>query len=129
MLILLSTCVFELAVKSLRSAYFPTDEDVFQQLEKDPLVKRRLEEAASGELQAGWDRRTNKDRDQEVRVREVVERMKKAEEDRREGEVRELIRLRVESGEGKGCGVAEGKADGKEVNRMFSRGYGDVKMS
>ncbi|KAF2025190.1 phospholipid-translocating P-type ATPase [Setomelanomma holmii] len=120
-IILLSTIVFELGTQSLRTAYFTTDEDMFQALEKDPDVKRRFEEAASGELQAGWNRKTNREKDEEAKVRE---------EERREAEVDEMLRKRVatvdfESGEGRD--LDERGGDGGEVDRVLSKGFGDVK--
>ena len=35
----------------------PTDVDLFQQYEHDPLVRARLEEASASELQSGWEAR------------------------------------------------------------------------
>ena len=121
-LILLAVLVFEMAMQSLLAAYLTTDENVFQALEKDPLVKRRFEEAAAGELQQGWDRKTNKSRDDEERVREVVENLQQREEMRREGEIKDLLRNRVTAVESS----AERAEDGREINRILSRGYGDV---
>jgi hypothetical protein len=63
LLIVSSVLIFEFAVSSLRAAFFTTPEDVFQALEKDPSVKRRFEEAASEELQAGWDRESKLERE------------------------------------------------------------------
>ncbi|KAL6709173.1 drs2 neo1 protein [Coniothyrium glycines] len=121
-LILLAVVTFEFTVQSLRAAYFTTDEDFFQALEKDPLVKRRFEEAASGELQQGWDRKTNKERDEQEKVEEVVRKVQEQREAEREGEIRDLIRNRVDGDE-----AASG--DGGEVNRMLSRGFGNVKVA
>ena len=104
-LIIFSAMIFELGTMSLRAAFFTTDEDVFQALEKDPAVKRRFEEAASNELQQGWDRTTNKQRDAEEKIRAVVDALEKKEEERREGEVKELLRKRVENGDEQGHGV------------------------
>jgi phospholipid-translocating ATPase len=133
-LILTSVLVFEFAVASLRSAFFTTDEDVFQALEQDGSVKRRFEEAASAELQQGWDRKTNRERDQAERVRSVVELLERKEEERREGEVKELLRGRVEreevdgsperAGDGHGDGAREGERD---PSRLLERGFGRVR--
>jgi phospholipid-translocating ATPase len=117
--------VFELAVQSLLAAYFTTDENVFQALEKDPAVKRRFEEAAAGELQQGWDRKTNKRREDEERVREVVEGLQQKEEARREGEIKNLLRNRITAVDAKEEGLGGGRDD-KEINMILSRGYGDV---
>ncbi|KAH7067650.1 hypothetical protein BKA63DRAFT_423811, partial [Paraphoma chrysanthemicola] len=128
-IILLSTIVFEFGVQSLCAAYFTTDEDVFQALEKDPAVKRRFEEASATELQMGWDRKTNREKDQEDKVREVVQKVKEREAERREMEVDELLRKRVatvdfENAEGRGRDV---EVDGGDINKVLSRGFGDVK--
>jgi phospholipid-translocating ATPase len=123
-IILLATIVFELATQSLRSAFFTTDEDVFQALEKDPDVKRRFEEAASAELQQGWDRKTNKQVDEQERVREVVEKVLEKDQERREREVGELLRQRGD-GEGRDAGVLA--EDAGDVNKVLSRGFGAVK--
>jgi phospholipid-translocating ATPase len=55
-LIVLCVAVFEFGVASLRSAYFPTDTDIFQELEQDIEIRKRFEEASAMELQQGWDR-------------------------------------------------------------------------
>lgn len=36
-------------MSALRKIYFPNDVDVFQELEKDPVLRRRFEESASGD--------------------------------------------------------------------------------
>ena len=43
-LTLLSVLVFELGVQSLRKTFFPTDTDIFQVLQKDPVIRKRFEE-------------------------------------------------------------------------------------
>ena len=55
-IIVTAVVVWELAVASLRAAWFPTDVDVFQELEHDLEIKKRFEEAAAMELQQGWHR-------------------------------------------------------------------------
>lgn len=132
-LILLAVVVFESATQCLLAAFFPTDEIVFQALEKDPLVKRRFEEAAAAELQMGWERKGVKEREREDRVRREEEKRVK-EEERREGEIKDLLRKRVEGGEqgvaatagAEGAGVVQ---DGGEINRMLSRGFGNVRSA
>lgn len=59
-LILVSAIWFEFGVLSLKAAYLPTDVDLFQELERDLSVRKRFEEAAAMELQAGWRRGTKK---------------------------------------------------------------------
>ena len=119
LIILSSALVFELGVQSLLATYFTTDEDVFRILEKDPDVKRRLEEASATELQQGWDRKTNKERDQLLRVEETVDKVMRMEQARREKEVKTLLENRRSEG---GDGV-----DGGEADRVLSRGFGDVR--
>ena len=53
-LILLACVLFEIIVRTVKGVFFPTDVEIFQQLEKDPDVRRRFEEASASELQAGW---------------------------------------------------------------------------
>ena len=48
--------IFDVAIISLRITFFPTDSDVFAELEKDPLIKARFEEEAASELQQSWNR-------------------------------------------------------------------------
>ncbi|KAF1943813.1 phospholipid-translocating P-type ATPase [Clathrospora elynae] len=129
-LIILSVLVFEMAVQSLLAAYFTTDENIFQALEKDPAVKRRFEEAASSELQAGWDRKTNKVRDEELKVEEFVEDSKQREVQKREGEIKDLLRKRVAAVDGESIPERENVAkDGREINRILSQGFGDVRTA
>ena len=58
--IILCVAVFEFGVTSLRSAYFPTDVDIFQELEQHIEIRKRFEEASAMELQQGWARGTKK---------------------------------------------------------------------
>jgi phospholipid-translocating ATPase len=118
LLIIASVLILEFSVMALRAAYFSTDEDVFQALEKDPEVKRRFEEASAGELQAGWDRSSNKERQKEETTREVVEKVLERDQERREREVGELLRMRTR-GEEEG-GVVD-------VEQVLKQGYGDVR--
>ncbi len=108
-------------MRSFLAAYFTTDEDIFRMLEKDPDVKRRFEEASANELQHGWDRKTNKERDQQLKMRETVEKVQKMEEERREKEVKAMLENRDRDRD-----TAEG-VDGGEVDRVLSRGFGDVR--
>jgi phospholipid-translocating ATPase len=131
-LIVSSIIVFEYAIASLRSAFFTTPEDIFQALEKDPDVKRRFEEAAADELQQGWDRKTNKERDDEEKVRRVVKQLEAKEEERREEAVREMLRNRMGSEGGgddkrKDTGIVGAEMEGGDVDRILSKGYGKVR--
>jgi len=132
-LIVCSVLIFEIGTSTLRSVFFTTDVDIFQALEKDPLVKRRFEEAASMELQQGWDRENSKRKrtSEEIR-REEEELRKNEEEERREGEVKELLRNRVEELDVGGDGTAADDAGpnrrrSENVEEMLKRGFGRVR--
>jgi phospholipid-translocating ATPase len=58
--IVLCIAVLEFGIASLRAAWFPTDVDIFQELERDLEVRKRFEEASAMELQQGWNRGTEK---------------------------------------------------------------------
>jgi len=76
-IIVAAVVVWELAVASLRAAWFPTDVDVFQQLEHDLVIKKRFEEAAAMELQQGWDRGKKKS-SLEIKREEVEQEVREA---------------------------------------------------
>lgn len=97
-------------------------------MEKDPDVKRRFEQAAAEELQQGWDRKTNKHRDEEEKVREVVEEIKAKEEERRENEVKQLLKSRVQVLETDSSPERSGEAAGPvDVDTTLSKGFGKVR--
>jgi phospholipid-translocating ATPase len=48
--------LFEIVVRTVKTAWKPTDVEVFQILEKDPDVRRRFEESSGGWLYQGWQR-------------------------------------------------------------------------
>lgn len=75
-----SCALFEILVRAGKNALFPTDVEIFQELEKDPAVRRRFEEASASELQAGWYYGRNNE--------SKVEQQSEAE---REGEVQDLL--------------------------------------
>ncbi|OAK93911.1 phospholipid-translocating P-type ATPase [Phaeosphaeriaceae sp. SRC1lsM3a] len=121
LIILLAVLIFEFSTQTLRTAFFPSDVDVFRALEKDAHVKRRFEEASSAELQQGWDRETNREKRKEEDVRNTVEKVLERERERREREVGEMVNRR-RSEEGQGADV-----DGGDVDRVLSRGFGHVR--
>ena len=49
LLILCALILYELAASSLRKAFWPTDADVFQELEQDPIIRKRFEETIQNE--------------------------------------------------------------------------------
>ena len=70
-MILVATIGFEFSVRSLKAAYLPTDVDLFQDLERDIMVRKRFEEASAMELQAGWHHGTKKSSLELLREEEV----------------------------------------------------------
>lgn len=50
-LILTALIMFDLAVTSIRKSFWPTDTDVFQELEQDPIIRHRFEETVAHELE------------------------------------------------------------------------------
>ncbi|KAI9666833.1 MAG: hypothetical protein M1829_005636 [Trizodia sp. TS-e1964] len=49
-LALLVVVLFELALKSLKAAFWPSDVDLFQEYERDPTLRKRFREASASEL-------------------------------------------------------------------------------
>jgi phospholipid-translocating ATPase len=84
---LASFLVLELAVSSIRKTWWPTDTDIFQVLQKDPVIKRRFEETVKA--------------DEEGRRSVEMGREKTSAEVQMEGEIQELLdRPRVMGGSG-----------------------------
>ncbi|KAF2489741.1 phospholipid-translocating P-type ATPase [Lophium mytilinum] len=113
-LILACVVVFELGVASLRATFYTQDVDVFRELEKDEGVRRRFEEAARGEMPVSL---------VGVGVGEVevkgVERVKtREEEERREGEVAEMLAMRPVGELGRG---------GTDVEEALRGAFGRVR--
>lgn len=79
-LILFSVVAFELAVISLRVAYWKTDEDTFQELEQDLGVRMRFEEASADLLANGWEGAGA------MKERLIADKLRKEEEKRRKDE-------------------------------------------
>ena len=51
----IAACVLlEILLRAVRNTFFPTDVAAFQEIEKDPQLRRRFEEEAFSELRAGW---------------------------------------------------------------------------
>lgn len=114
-LIVSSAVVLELGVGSLRAAFFTTDVDIFQELEKDPAIKMRFEEASAMELQAGWNYGV------EVSPAEIE---RDTEEQKREGEVRNLLRNRPDT-------LEEGRSEpvrrSTDIHELLGRRFGNVR--
>lgn len=81
-LILASLTLFELGVSSVRKAFWPTDTDVFQELQKDKIIKERFEETVRrehngegpAEMERGGDRKTSEDLLRESLIQELLDR-------------------------------------------------------
>lgn len=82
-LIVASCCGFEICVKALQVAFFPEDEDVFRELEKDAGARIRLERAAAIGLNDHVDEGLAEGDLERVRTRE--------EEEEREGAVQHIL--------------------------------------
>jgi phospholipid-translocating ATPase len=46
--------LWEVGVKALRTAWWPTEVEIFQELEKDKVWKKRFEEVSRGEDVGRW---------------------------------------------------------------------------
>jgi phospholipid-translocating ATPase len=139
-LIVAAVLLFETTVTLFRQYFFPTDVDIFQQLEKDPAIKRRFEEAAASELQQGWDRDSSKVKSSLEIARDEEEQLA------REWEVNEYLnRPRnddhhhiLNAGGGHGGGIDEEAAiprsnsiasrrKSHDIHDLFSKGFGTIK--
>ncbi len=74
----------EAGIKAAKFAWVPSDVDVFRELQKDPAIKKRFEQAAEAGLAAHASYVSNET--------DVLQHLRTAEEDRqREGEVQEIL--------------------------------------
>ncbi|KIW03762.1 uncharacterized protein PV09_05067 [Verruconis gallopava] len=93
--IISAVVVYEFGVSSLRAAWFPTDADTFQTLEQDLDIRKRFEEASALELQHGWQQRGLKKKTSlELQREEEAAQRQIEEQEKREAEVREILRSR-----------------------------------
>lgn len=78
-LIFMCACllVFELGIRSVRKAFWPTDSDLFQQLQKDPIIRARFEEVVrrekDGERLEGLEIEAERERSKEIQLQEQKE--------------------------------------------------------
>lgn len=91
-LILALAAIFllEIGARAIKSGWFPSDTDIFQELEKDLATRKRFEEASALELQQGWEWR-GRTKKSSVEIEREAE-----EEEKREAEVEEMLRNRFE---------------------------------
>lgn len=141
-LTVLSVSVFEIILRVVQTALFPTDVDTFQGYEQDREVRKRFEEAASDLLQQGWDRGTKKSSfelareaavqaEREAHVQALLDRPRTMQQiDPREG----LRRRRSAHTEEELVATALGKGDDPSLGRksvdigeLFSKGFGTVR--
>lgn len=104
LILIVSVCWgFEIAVKSCRVAFSPDDVDIFQELEKDEEIRKRLEAAA----ELGMPSAEERDREEEEQEEDEFERKAQgAEEARREEHIKQLLqRPRAVMGAAEGVAV------------------------
>jgi len=80
-----ATMLWELMVASLRKSFFPSDANIFQELEKDPVIRKRFADAVEGNNTSTDSPAGDVERLGEKEVG------KRSEEVRREREVQELL--------------------------------------
>jgi phospholipid-translocating ATPase len=110
-LTLAAVVLLEIGTSSIRKAFWPTDTDIFQELQKDKFIKRRFEETIRAEQGGG-----------EVEMG----REKTSMEARREGEIQELLeRPRIMDGEVTNAEVLRSPVEmiGTGVSRSASGSY------
>lgn len=108
---------FEIAVKSCRIAFAPNDVDIFQELEKDKEIRKRLEAAA----ELGMSSAEDQDHEEE---NEVKEEARGAEEARREKHIKELLeRPRAVMGAAEGVAVHRKRLSNATNNDMSKEEY------
>lgn len=131
LLTVVSTLGLEIAVRSLKAAYLPTDVDLFQAYERDLPIRKRFEEASAMELQAGWHHGSKKSSVEVQRESEL--------QAKRENEVQDLLdRPRVME-EGGGLTTVETEEEkvyvedgplrrSTDIQEMLSRRFGTVRQ-
>jgi phospholipid-translocating ATPase len=127
LLSVVAVLLFEIVVRTAKTAWKPTDVEIFQSLEKDADVNRRFEESSAAWLHQGWELDRGKDA---VRAGGMFEGEEATlqEQQRREKEVGELLsKPRIMTSKD---GVEESAVPPLEEDKaqeMFDRGYGTVK--
>lgn len=87
-LIVIACWALEVGVKTMKASWFPSDADIFRQLEKDPAMKQRFEDAAASGLVAN----ISYDDAADYEARGVLHPPRTVEEDRqRESEVQDML--------------------------------------
>ena len=148
-LIVVSVCILELILKTLRAAIWPSDVDIFQALERDIEARKRFEEAAADLLQQGWDRGTKRSSldlareeqhqaEREAQVQELLSRPRTMTNDkvppkepkmgirRRHSGASDDANFRTPLGKDGDVSVAV-KRTSVDIGELFSTGFGKVK--
>jgi phospholipid-translocating ATPase len=130
LLSVVAVLLFEIVVRTAKTAWKPTDVEVFQSLEKDADVNRRFEESSAAWLHQGWELDRGKDAARGAGgTFEGDEGSTVLEQREREKEVGELLsRPRVMSSKDgvEDSGVPPAVEEVK-AQEMFDRGYGMVR--
>jgi len=78
LLTLASLVLLELGVSSIRRTFWPTDTDVFQELQKDRIIRQRFEtirvDQEGGEVEIGRDEKTSAEVRRESEIQELLDR-------------------------------------------------------
>ncbi|KAH0551396.1 hypothetical protein GP486_007389 [Trichoglossum hirsutum] len=139
LIVVISSCVtLELAVASIRGAYWATDADLFREYEKDVELRKRFEEAASTELQQGWGRDSKKssaDLIREGEVQELLDRPRAMEEGRTSGQILHRRHSSEQPSPKSGTAVPPGAGvDGNagsrpsmDVHELLTKRFGSIK--
>ena len=122
-LTLAAVILFEIGVSSARKTFWPTDTDLFQELQKDRIIRERFEETIRREAEGGG----------EVEMGKEKEKEKNSSEAKREGEIQELLnRPRVMGGDGTAimddAEVVRSPVDIRTVDGMIESAGGSLKQ-
>lgn len=92
-LIVSSVWAFEIAVRCIKNLWIESDVEIFQELEKDPAIRQRLEEAANGEGRSSPGHLSRRPSEWVEDTRAGMRDVPRTAEDqkKREGEVQELL--------------------------------------
>lgn len=108
-------------MSSIRKSFWPTETDLFQELQKDPLIRKRFEERLKWEADGGLEmgnkeQELKEQREREGEIQELLERRRVLLSDDGNGEV---VRSPVEV-EDLRSGVVRSPSGGNLVRRKFS---------
>jgi len=126
--------LFEIVVRTAKTAWKPTDVEVFQSLEKDADVNRRFEESSAAWLHQGWELDRAKAALHAINPfggnEAAAAAIALGEEQKREKEVGEMlskprVMASIDGVEESGGAVASSEA--AKAQEMFDRGYGTVR--